>query len=57
MIHRHCHYDRNVVTLNQHFIISIQRFLCPCCGKTYSLLPSFLIPYFIYTLSLLANGY
>lgn len=49
MLHRHGHYDRNVVTLTQHFVISIQRFLCPCCGKTYSLLPSFLIPYFIYT--------
>lgn len=49
MLHRHGHYDRNVVTLYQHFIISIQRFLCPCCRKTYSLLPSFLIPYFIYT--------
>jgi len=49
MLHRHGHYDRNVVTLHGHFIISIQRFLCPCCGKTYSLLPSFLIPYFIYS--------
>lgn len=49
MLHRHGHYDRNVVTLTQHFVISIQRLLCPCCGKTYSLLPSFLIPYFIYT--------
>lgn len=49
MLHRHGHYDRNVVTLNSHFIISIQRFICPSCGKTYSLLPSFLIPYFIYS--------
>lgn len=49
MLHRHGHYDRNVVTFTQHFVLSIQRFLCPCCGKTYSLLPSFLIPYFIYT--------
>jgi hypothetical protein len=49
MLHRHGHYDRNVVTLYEHFIISIQRFLCPKCGKTYSLLPSALIPYFIYS--------
>lgn len=49
MLHRHGHYDRNVITFYQHFIISIQRFLCPSCKKTYSLLPSFLIPYFIYT--------
>lgn len=49
MLHRHGHYDRNVVTRYNHFIISIQRFICPCCNKTYSLLPSFLIPYFIYS--------
>lgn len=49
MLHRHGHYDRNAVTLYQHFSISIQRFLCPSCRRTYSLLPSFLIPYFIYT--------
>ena len=49
MLHRHGHYDRNAVTFHKHFIISIQRFLCPSCGKTYSILPSFLIPYFIYT--------
>jgi transposase-like protein len=49
MLHSHGHYHRNVVTLHGHFVISIQRFLCPSCGKTYSLLPSFLIPYFIYS--------
>lgn len=49
MLHRHGHYKRNVVTMHQHFVINVQRFLCPSCGKTYSLLPSFLIPYFIYT--------
>lgn len=49
MLHRHGHYNRNVITLTQHFMISIQRFKCPCCGKTYSLIPSFLIPYYIYT--------
>ncbi|WP_408645592.1 DUF6431 domain-containing protein [Thermotalea metallivorans] len=49
MLHRHGHYDRNVVTLYQHFVISIQRFQCPSCKKTYSLLPSMLIPYFVYS--------
>ena len=49
MLHRHGHYDRNVITMHCHFIISIQRFICPCCNKTYSNLPSFLIPYFIYS--------
>ncbi|MCX7883471.1 MAG: DUF6431 domain-containing protein [Caloramator sp.] len=49
MLHSHGHYKRNVITLHGHFIIKIQRFKCPSCGKTYSLLPCFLIPYFIYT--------
>ncbi len=49
MLHRHGHYSRNVITLHQHLVIQIQRFLCPSCHKTYSRLPSCLIPYFIYS--------
>jgi len=49
MLHRHGHYDRNVITLHEHFIYSVQRFKCPSCNKTYSRLPSALIPYFIYS--------
>lgn len=49
MLHHHGHYQRNVIATHQHFVINIQRFICPSCGKTYSLLPSFLIPYFIYS--------
>jgi len=55
MLHRHGCYGRNVVTLHEHSIISIQRFLCPSCGKTYSLLPSILIPYFIYSFDVVVS--
>lgn len=49
MLHRHGHYTRNVITLYQHFTLKIQRFICPSCRKTYSRLPSGLIPYFVYS--------
>jgi hypothetical protein len=49
MLHRHGHYDRNVITLHEHFMYSVQRFKCPSCNKTYSHLPFVLIPYFIYS--------
>jgi transposase-like protein len=49
MLHRHGQYTRNVITLYQHFPISVQRFLCPSCRKTYSRLPSCIVPYFIYS--------
>lgn len=49
MLHRHGSYTRNVITLYQNFPLPIQRFLCPSCRKTYSRLPSCLIPYFVYS--------
>ncbi len=49
MLHRHGSYSRNVITLHQHIVIRVQRFFCPSCTKTYSRLPSCLIPYFIYS--------
>lgn len=49
MLHRHGHYTRNVITLYQHFPLKVERFLCPSCRKTYSRLPSCIIPYFIYS--------
>lgn len=49
MLHRHGHYKRNIITLNQNFVYCVQRFKCPSCNKTYSRLPSCLIPYFIYS--------
>lgn len=49
MLYRHGHYTRNVITLYQHFPLRVQRFICPSCRKTYSRLPSCLIPYFVYS--------
>lgn len=48
-LHRHGTYSRNVITFFQVFQINIQRFKCPICKKTCSMLPSFLIPYFQYS--------
>lgn len=42
----HGFYYRNVVLISGCFVASIRRFYCSCCGKTVSLLPSSLLPYF-----------
>lgn len=49
MLHRHGFYERNIVTLQEHLVYRVQRFKCPSCNKTFSRLPSCLIPYFIYS--------
>ena len=49
MMHRHSHYTRTVITCFQYFEISIPRSICPKCGKTYSKLPCFLVPYYRYS--------
>ena len=46
----HGFYTRNIVLLKNSHRISIRRYYCPSCGKTVSLLPSFLLPYFQYPL-------
>jgi hypothetical protein len=43
-------YDRNVLTNDNEYIVSIRRFKCPHCSASVSFLPSFLIPYFQSTL-------
>lgn len=48
-LHRHGFYYRNAITIHTVHRIVIIRFKCPSCKKTYSLLPSFLIPYYQYT--------
>lgn len=50
---RHGFYCRRAITLTAVFTIVIQRYLCPMCGRTVSLLPSFLAPRFQYTLGAL----
>jgi len=40
-------YHRNVIDKdNLVYCLAIRRFVCPHCGKTVSLLPDFLMPYF-----------
>lgn len=48
-LHRHGFYYRNAITRYTIHRVVIIRFKCPSCKKTYSLLPSFLIPYYQYT--------
>jgi transposase-like protein len=47
---RHGFYHRHAVEEGATYRISICRFKCPSCGKTLSLLPDFLLPYFQHTL-------
>lgn len=50
MLHRHGYYFRNVITRYYTKRISILRVKCPSCNKTHAVLPSFLIPYYQYSL-------
>ena len=50
MLHRHGYYSRNVITRHEVKRINILRVKCPSCGKTHAVLPSFLIPYYQYSL-------
>ncbi|KKM09094.1 hypothetical protein SY88_20310 [Clostridiales bacterium PH28_bin88] len=38
-------YYRWVTTIADHYRIPIQRYRCPSCGKTFSLLPNFIAPW------------
>lgn len=50
-LHYHGLYSRNVITLLACHRIFVPRYICPKCHKTYSILPSFVIPYYHYSLS------
>jgi hypothetical protein len=50
LMHRHGYYSRNVITKYTIERINILRVKCPSCGKTHAILPSFLIPYYQYSL-------
>lgn len=50
MLHRHGYYSRNVITKYYIKRINILRVKCPSCNKTHAILPSFLIPYYQYSL-------
>ncbi len=49
-LRKHGFYSRNILTLFDSCIIFIQRYYCPACKKTTSLLPSFVSPRFQYSL-------
>lgn len=46
---RHGFYDRNAIEGDALYRIPICRLRCPACGKTVTLLPDFLIPYYQHT--------
>jgi hypothetical protein len=48
-LHRHGCYSRNLIILSGCYRIFIQRYKCPCCGKTCSVRPFFILPYFQYS--------
>ncbi|MEC1722553.1 DUF6431 domain-containing protein [Schinkia azotoformans] len=49
-LHRHGFYHRFGITEDQTLAIPICRIKCTSCLKTFSILPSFLIPYFQHTI-------
>jgi len=49
-LRKHGFYSRQAIFLTAICIAWIQRYLCPICGHTVSLLPTFLAPRFQYTL-------
>lgn len=55
-LHRHGTYSRNVITFFQIFRINVQRFKCPKCKKTCSMLPCYLIPYFQYSFEFIISS-
>jgi hypothetical protein len=48
---RHGFYERNAIEDEVCYRITICRLKCPDCGKTFSILPDFLLPYFQHTLA------
>jgi hypothetical protein len=52
-LQRHGFYERNVISEECSFRIPICRLLCPDCGRTVSILPMFVLPYFQYTVDII----
>ena len=48
-LHRHGRYLRNLITFKDCYRVPIQRYKCPSCGKTCSIRPFFILPYFQYS--------
>jgi hypothetical protein len=47
-LYRHGFYERGVITSSAYYRIPVLLLKCPVCGKTYSVMPDWLIPYFQY---------
>lgn len=47
---KHGFYERYIISHEYRGYIHIRRYLCSCCGRTVSYLPSFAIPYFQYAI-------
>lgn len=52
-LRRHGFYTRYLLTLLSMYLIVVQRYYCPVCRHTVSLLPSFAVPRYQYSLSCL----
>jgi hypothetical protein len=52
-LRKHGFYSRWAITLDGVVLVWIQRYLCPHCGHTTSVLPSFLAPHFQVSLLIL----
>jgi hypothetical protein len=55
-LHRHGYYWRYGIEGDEHMRIPICRYICLVCEITVSILPTFLIPYFQYTLHTILEG-
>ncbi|WP_284680135.1 DUF6431 domain-containing protein [Aceticella autotrophica] len=55
-MYRHGYYCRGVFIDNNCIDITIARVICPVCHKTHALIPDFLVPYFIYPLSVILTS-
>lgn len=55
-IYRHGYYWRYGIEKGEHIQLAICRYICKACKITISILPSFLIPYFQYTLHMIVEG-
>lgn len=53
---KHGFYTRNAIDFESVYRISIRRYYCRYCGRTFSYLPSFCLPYFQYSLELIFLG-
>lgn len=52
---KHGFYRRYVISRGFYGSIYIRRYKCPCCGRTVSMLPSFLLPQFQYSILSIVN--